>query len=151
VTHEPLLEGLVHAGSRGEDAGAGIGNAEAFEQPLDGAIFAQLAVEAEEGEVHMAGQLADGEGPPDGGGELLQLGFGEAAEALDIDLELVGRLGQGLQGGVEVAPAAFVEIAPLEEDEPAVAVNENGYRLEEGFVEVIKDGAPSGKSDLPLA
>ena len=60
---DPLLDVLVHAEGRGEDAGSRVGNPEEFQKSLDAAVLPVFPVERDEGEVDLLLQPFVGDPP----------------------------------------------------------------------------------------
>jgi len=131
---ELLHGGLVHAGGGAEDAGADIGNVGEFEEALDGAVFAEGAVQ-------------DGEDDVKGLGESAAL-LDEFSAGVELNGFAAGLFAQGWRGfcftGEQVLGIAGCDPSSLLGDA-------DGDDLVLRLVDGLEDGGGGEEGDLVLA
>ena len=148
--HQFLLKGLVDPDRTSPQPTAGVRDLQAFEQPLQLAVFPVFAVQREEGQVHQLRQFRHLRPAADPGDQGVELGIAQLAQAFQVYLKGMRRGRQSLHRRIEVADGAFVHIGPIEQDEIPIAVDKDRNGLEQRLVEVVVHGAPSRKGDLPF-
>ena len=102
-------------------------------------------MEAEKCDIDQFGELAEFEFSAQFSRHRPALVFGKR---LGINL-IIARAGRNFGwNGVKIADTSFVDELPIEQNKLIEAIDEKRHRFEEAFVEVIVNGASTGKRDL---